>query len=135
VSFGDDFVAPGEHNWPPPDKGMERAILTLAQAINALAESNSQLAASNRAPTAILTVPPGAPMPPVAGGPPAAKGGDKTREQKMGAKVFAICKQNDWDIASVAAQITGHPMAADSRTWTAVDLGKVLDQFSEWGFG
>jgi hypothetical protein len=54
----------------------------------------------------------------------------------MGKKVFAICKQNGWDIAAVGQQILERPVGGDSRTWTQDDLSRVLDFMKEeWNVG
>ena len=49
----------------------------------------------------------------------------------MGKKVFAICKQQNWDIADVGLRATGRDIGGDSRTWSQADLTKVLDTMKE----
>lgn len=124
---------------PPVLTGMEKAVLALAAEIGRLADSMDGLAAASQAmqvarQAPVAPNPSGPAMPPVGGttAPPAAGG---EREKKMGSKVYAICTQNGWDLQAVGETITGHPMAKDSRKWSFADLGKVLDQFAEWGFG
>ena len=115
------------------DHGMEHATLTLASAIACLAESLDHAAASLQA----LKLPAGAPS--TTSGPPVASGGlpgpsQKTPQQKMSGKVFAICKTNGWSIGEIGQRALGKPMADDSRTWSIEELKQTLDQLAEWGF-
>jgi hypothetical protein len=130
----DDFA-------PLPDRGLENAVKVLAAQLGNLADSINHLAVASQAartPPGAAKPPAGPPGPPMPtagqGGPPAGVSGEKTTQQKMGAKVYAICKQNNWDIADVGQRATGRPIGADSRRWTVEELGAVLDAMKEWGF-
>jgi len=115
----------------------------LANAIDHLADSIDHLAVTSQALSIspggaqAPTVPASPPAPP--SGPPVAppgapSNGDDTKT-KMGKKVFAICKQNNWDIADIGQRATGRDLGGDSRQWSQSDLAAVLDALKDWGFG
>ena len=111
----------------------EQATLILAREIGRLADSIDHLAVASQA----VRLPASSPAGPPAGtnpppGPPAATG--PSVEEKMGKKVFAICKQNGWDIGDIGERVTGRKIGSDSRTWSKPDLSAVLDQMKDWGF-
>ena len=109
------------------------AILILAREIGRLADAIDHHAVASQA----LRVPPQAPAgpsgpPQPSSGPPAASG--PSVEEKMGKKVFAICRTNGWEIGDIGERVTGRPIGADSRKWSKADLSAVLDAMKEWGF-
>lgn len=130
-SDGTPVPEPEDYGYPDPpvtrqfdDHPLLPVLTRIANALDAM-----------KAPSA----PPGAPQrpagPPTSNGgpPPAHKGSGDT--EKMSKKVFAICKNQGWDIADVGQQLAGHYVGADSRKWSAADLMAVLDGFKEWGVG
>jgi hypothetical protein len=113
------------------------AIYTLANAIGSLAESMDHLAASMQALKLATGGPPAQSQPPGSptGAPSGSPGGDSP-QVKRGKKIYAICKQNEWDIPSTGAQITGHPMNANSQKWDDADQILVLNHMkNEWNVG
>lgn len=92
--------------------------------------------ALNRIATALerLSVSPGGAPSPPPGTPNGAPSGDDPRI-KMSKKVFAICKQNSWEIGDIGQRVTGRNIGADSRKWSMDDLKSVLDAMKEWGVG
>jgi hypothetical protein len=102
----------------------------LANSIDLLAQAIDRLADAR-------TAAPGQPGPPSGppSAPPAGNGREKTTQEKMAAKVYALCKQNNWDMADAMTRATGRDMGADSRKLSEADLGAVLDGFKGWGVG
>lgn len=113
---------------------LANSIDLLAQAIDRLAEA--QQVSPQGAPPSGPGHPPATPSGPP-GAPVGGNGGkpEKTRQEKMAAKVYALCKQNNWDMADAMARATGRDMGADSRVLSEADLGAVLDGFAQWGVG
>ena len=107
----------------------------IANAILVLAASLDRVAEALTANTATPRSGPGA----APGGPPAPQGapasnGDSA-QVKRGKKIYAICRNNDWDIADIGQRVTNHAMAPNSQKWSEADQIAVLDAFSEWGVG
>lgn len=128
----DSFDAPVDDDFvrtPSPDAtAIAIALNNVARAIDRLAQV-SPGGAQVSAPSQPSGTPNGAP-----GAPPGGQS-DDTRI-KMSKKVFAICKQNNWDIQDVAQRATGRAHGADSRKWSQADLGIVLDVMkTQWGTG
>jgi len=113
----------------------DNAILILAREIGRLADAMDHLAVASQAFRVPAQAAPG-PAGPRAGasGPPGQLSGPSV-EEKMGKKVFAICKGQGWDIADIGQRATGRDIGGDSRKWTRADLAKVLDTLKEWGHG
>lgn len=135
---GDDNWA-GDPGYMPPggtaaDPGgthpLYRVLNRIATALEKLAENPSR-PPSNA---------PGAPQPPSAqgmppNGPPPSAPSNGPDPVKAGKKIYAICREQGWDIPGVGASITGHPMGPNSQKWSSADQIAVLDQFKEWGHG
>ena len=130
----DGFFDGPEHR-PPPDQlhaqplnpylGIENALVRIAKALENLGSF----------PASAPSAPPGASGPPgggalPSGGPPAPQ---RSSEEKMSGKVFAVCKAHGWDVQDVGRRATGRELAKDSRQWSRDDLMAVLDKFKEWG--
>lgn len=113
---------PGLVKVPGYNHPLEPYLYRIATALETIAQNGS------RGPSA----PPGGSGPPqtVQMPPAAPKGPDTT---KMGKKVYAVCRAQNWEVPTVGEQITGHPMNPNSQKWSFEDLRKVLDQFTEWG--
>ena len=117
--FRPGFAAPSDY------------VLKLANAIDRLASVLERLPSSS----------PGGALPPVPSpgpqSPGAPPGGSIDETQvKMSKKVFALCKQNNWDIAEVGQIATGRALGEDSRKWSKADLATVLDVMkTKWGVG
>ena len=116
----------------------------LANAIDRLADSLDHLAVASQALTitpggpqsAVLPQPSGAPIGPPAGPPGGNDRPAKTRQEKMAAKVYALCKTQNWDMADAMARATGRgDLGADSRQLSEADLAAVLDGFKQWNVG
>jgi hypothetical protein len=104
----------------------------LANAIDHLADSIDHMAVASQARALPSQAQPPAPSP---AGPPGGQANGKTTQQKMAGKVFAICKQNSWDMQDAMTRAAGRDLGGDSRTLSEADLRVVLDGFKEWGFG
>ena len=96
--------------------------------------------ALNRIATALerLSVSPGGapPVPPIGApaAPPGGPAGDSA-QVKRGKKIYAICRQNEWDIADIGQRVTGRAVNPNSQKWAEADQITVLDAFKEWGVG
>jgi uncharacterized protein (DUF2147 family) len=121
------------------ETAMANAVLVLAREMANLADAVNHLAVASQA----ARTPPGAAKPPAgagstppgpapATGPPGGGSGDA--QVKRGKKIYAICRQNEWDIKGTGEQITGHVMDPNSQKWSEADQAQVLDQFAEWGY-
>jgi hypothetical protein len=108
-------------------------VLKLANAIDRLASVLERLSISPGAPQTPAQASPSGPPP----GPPAAAPGGPVNDTqiKRGKKIYAICRQNEWDIADIGQRVTNHPVNAHSQKWAEADQIAVLDAFKEWGVG
>ncbi len=126
--LGDFGRYEGKPGSPSPD------AVAVGIGLNRVAKAIDRLAVALSAAPAI---PPGGvhppPHPPIAGGPP---GGPSNETQvKRGKKIYAICKQNEWDIPDIGQRVTGHTVDPNSQKWSEADQVAVLDAFKQWGVG
>ena len=125
----------GDEDFPLRTAGVPSPDATaICIALNRIAAALERLSVSPGG--APLSAPPLTSGSPSGAAPPPPGGQSDDTKTKMGKKVFAICKQQNWDIADVGLRATGRDIGGDSRTWSQADLTKVLDTMKkDWGVG
>ena len=114
------------------------AMVILANSIDLLSAALEHIAeAFSNTSTISPGGPPAASGPPTAAGPSGppggSNGGEKSRQQKMAGKVYALCKKNNADMAEAMWRAAGRDMGGDSRTLSEAELIEILDGFKAWG--
>lgn len=113
------------------------AIVILANSMDLLSAAIEHLAEKitpGGPQPASVPQPPGSPAGPPAGPPGGSNGGEKTLQQKMAGKVYALCKKNNVDMADAMWRAAGRDMGGDSRKLSEAELSEVLDGFKNWGW-
>lgn len=135
MTYDTDFDAPPPSDADAPSfrTGLPAPsdyVLKLANAIDRLAAVLERQSSPGAPQTPAQSQPPGTPTGPPAGAP----GGNET-QIKRGKKIYAICRQNEWDIADIGQRVTGRQLNPNSQKWADADQIAVLDAFKEWGVG
>ena len=124
----------GDEDFPLRTAGVPSPDATaICIALNRVAAALERLSVSPGG--APLSAPPLTSGSPSGAAPPPPGGVSNDSQIKRGKKIYAICRQNEWDIADIGQRVVGHAVNPNSQKWAEADQIAVLDAFKEWGVG